>query len=126
MKITVTQNVEVPDMTASPAEVGSWMVTEALSQWYQYNDNDTFTHQRDKDNDTWFVFDPDENKHVTFTSAEFFRQHATLIWLGTIENYRHDWIDFAFKSHGATPDEYDANTCDAVLQNMLYGSIVYG
>jgi hypothetical protein len=71
--------------------------------------------------------DPDMGKSVTFTDSEFFDQHFKLIWLGTITNYRHDWISFAFRrGDEENYDDYDALTVDAVLQNMLYGEIVYG
>ena len=128
MEITVKQTVTIPDMPVSIPEVGAWMADCALTQWYQYDDEGTFTHEQTTINgETYYsVADPDEGKRVEFTATTFFEKHAELIWLGTIDNYRHDWIDFAFKSNGADPDEYDANTCDAVLQNMLYGQIVYG
>lgn len=127
MEITVTTKVTIPD-TIDPIEAGRDMVGCALAQWYQYDDEGTFQDESaDVNGETYYsVADPDEGKRVEFTATQFFAKHVELIWLATIDNYRHDWIDFAFKSSGADADEYDANTCDAVLQNMLYGSIVYG
>lgn len=116
-------------LCTTPEEVGEWMTDCALSEWYNYNDEGTFTHsvRRGSPGPTVYeVSDPDMGKSITFTALEFFEKHVELIWLAQITNYRHDWIDFAFKSHGVDADEYDANTCDAVLQNMLYGEIVYG
>jgi hypothetical protein len=116
------------DYEISPNEVGNWMALCALAEWSNYDDNGTFEVNTIKfgDDNKYFVSDPDEDASVTFTGREFFEAHKRLIWNAEIDNYRHDWIEFAFKSKGAEPDEYDALTCEAVLQNLLYGEIVYG
>jgi hypothetical protein len=128
MDITVTQTVSLDEssLSSTPAEIGQWMLDCALTQWYQYDDEGNFDHHSDPLTGNVTISDPDEEKSITITPYEFFKKHVELIWLATIDNYRHDWIDFAFKSSGADADEYDANTCDAVLQNLLYGEIVYG
>lgn len=130
LDFTVTQTVHLDPSTlsATPQHVGQWMASCGISEWFNYDDEGTFSYSTRKvDGDIEYtIVDIDENKSLTFTGLEFFKKHVELIWLSTITNYRHDWINFAFKSHGADPDEYDANTCDAVLQNMLYGEIVYG
>lgn len=109
-----------------PTEVGEWMLLDGLVQWEQYDDNGVFEVER-LDNG-YSVYDPDEmEKPLLISFNQFFFAHKRLIWNATIDNYRHDWIEFAFKSKGAEVDEYDANTCDAVLQNMLYkGKVIYG
>ncbi len=126
-----TVTLDESTLVAPPHEVGEWMVEAALRVWYTYNDEGNFTHKVRrckcaKNEASFTLTDPDEEKTVRFTADDFFRKHVELIWLGTITNYRHDWINFAFKSHDAPADEYDDCTVDAVLQNMLYGEVVYG
>lgn len=133
MNLTVTQTVDLDETTlaGTPAEVGEWMADAALRVWYGYDDDETFRSKvvgRDNPNGPtiYHLDDPDMDVAKTFTALQFFQMHAKLIWLGTIDNYRHDWLNFAFRSSGANADEYDDLTVDAVLQNMLYGKIVYG
>lgn len=129
---TVTIEVEIPVIPhEDKVSIGEGMVELALAEWYRYNDEGTFRHETElvSEDDVEYSYtltDPDEDASVTFTDSEFFDKHLELIWLATIKNYRHDWIKFAFKANDAPYDEYDALTVDAVLQNMLYGEIVYG
>jgi hypothetical protein len=129
---TVTIEVEIPLIPdAEKLKVGEWMLLDALAYWSSgYDDEGNFQTTPIKANGTrvgYTVFDPagmSEPKHIYFT--KFFDEHLRLIWLAQIKNYRHDWIEFAFRSNDADYDEYDANTTDAVLQNMLYGEVIYG
>jgi hypothetical protein len=126
MEITVTQTVTIPEMYGTPAEVGKHMLADALRVWYQYDEMSNFKHEHGHGIGIAF-YDPNfMTKPRPIGFEAFFRKHVELIWLGTIDNYRHDWIGFAFKSAGADPEDYDDNTVDAVLQNMLYGEVVYG
>jgi hypothetical protein len=108
----------------NPNEVGNWMLNCAIREWIRYDDADTFEVD-------WFGYgvilrDPDNmDMSVFITHTQFFNMHKELIWHGKITNYRHDWIDWAFKSNDADADDYDDLTCEAVLQNMLYGEIIY-
>jgi len=131
MEFTTTQTVTLDEssLCTTVAELGEWMADCGINEWSQYDDEGTFKVERvtgTPGETRYVVSDPDEGKAVAFTATEFFRKHVELIWLATIDNYRHDWIEFAFRSKDADADEYDANTCDAVLQNMLYGEVVYG
>jgi hypothetical protein len=126
---TIQIDVEIPDIPLSvKKDVGEDMLLCALSEWGGYDDNGVFQVTLSEDNMGYFVFDPDGGmthpKFISYTA--FFDEHLVLIWLAQIKNYRHDWIEFAFRSKDANYDEYDALTCDAVLQNMLYGEVVYG
>lgn len=126
MEFTITVTLDESTLIDTPAVVGQWMLESALSSWYSYDDEGNFSHTWHEDGSVT-ISDPDENAELTISPEEFFHWHARYIWLAQIDNYRHDWIEFAFKSSGVTADEYDDNTTDAVLQNLLYsGQVIYG
>lgn len=119
------------ELITLPKELGLDMIQCGLAEWFGYNDNGTFaavTHQ-DED-ETFTITDPDEGKTLTITAEDFFNKHKSLIFDGEMVNEEKGaaahWWNWASKVNGASVDDYDAYTCDFVLQILLYGEIVYG
>lgn len=115
------------ETTFDTAEVGEWMLECAIGEWLRYDDEGTFTVERYDGGIV--VNDPDEREDkgtLMIPFDEFYKKHKSLIYEGKIEGYRLDWILFATRLGGADTDDYDSNTTDAVLQNMLYGEVIYG